>query len=72
MPFHVLQTLWEIWVCFFINLMSDGKVDNLEGCSMCFLLNMYNFIVKNKGNYSLCGDNLYSLKCTTVSKIITK
>ena len=39
---------------------------------MCFLVNMYNIIVKNKDNYSLCGDNVYFLKCTTVFKIITK
>ena len=39
---------------------------------MCFLLNMYNIIVKNKDNYSLCGNNLYFVKCTNVFKIITK
>ena len=39
---------------------------------MCFLLTMYNVIVKNKDNYSLCGDNLYFVKYTIFFKIITK
>lgn len=29
---------------------------------MCFLLNMYNITLKNKDNFCLCGDNLYSVK----------
>ena len=39
---------------------------------MGFSLSMYNIRVKNKDNYSLCGDNLNFLKCTTVFKIIAK
>ena len=39
---------------------------------MCFSINMYNIIVKNKGNYSPCGDNLYLMKHTMVFKVITK
>ena len=33
---------------------------------------MYNIILKNKGNYSLIGDNLCFMKYTTVLIIITK
>ena len=29
---------------------------------MCFLLNMYNVIVKNRGKYSFCDDNLCFVK----------
>ena len=36
---------------------------------MCFLLNMYDVIGKNKRRQlALCGDNLYVMKCTTVLK----
>ena len=55
---------------FFINLMSNEKIDNLVGC--VFHKNIYNITVKSKDNYSLCGDNSYFIKHTMVFNVITK